>query len=207
MQFTEQTDHCENACKFYRGWFIKVGHETKKIKDPSQLPMPDQGGYTPIPFIYCACMSETKPFYIYKATARMIKILGCGKFEEEWRSDNNEYLLKEISDRAQKEIMAKTLAIPAQDAPNVKESDTWTRINKKPSGQSVHQSVQIDRVRDLSVTNVDRLPESVHEMMHPRKKRISGISIFKAEEFNAGDPFAQMKSDEVDDFYGEDDAP
>jgi len=62
-------------------------------------------------------------------------------------------------------------------------------------------------VRDLSITNVDKLPESVNEMLHPKKKRVSDISIFKAEEFNAGDPFAQMKSDEVDEFYGEDDAP
>lgn len=200
MDFKEHTNHCENACKFYRGWFIKKGYEVKKIEDPSHLGKNPYTSAVPIPFIMCACKSETKPFFIYQNNVTMIKILGCASFEEEWRSDDNKHRLEEIEKRKQKETIN-----TGQKVPDVKESDTWTRINNREapqSGQNVQQSVQIDGIRDLSIVNVDRLPESIHELTHPLKKRISDISIFKAEEFNAGDPFAQMKSGEVDEFYG-----
>lgn len=192
MSFVEQQDHCENGCIYNRGWFRKIELEIHKLE-------PKSYAFTPIPkdaFIRCACASERSPFFIYTSTVRMLRILGCKTFEATTEHTDS-------TERADLQVH------------DVKESDTWKRINQKPSGQSPErvsrqvsrQNDQIDGIRDLSVTNVDRLPESVHEMFHPIKKRVSDISIFKAEEFNAGDPFAQMKSDEVDDFYGSDDAP
>jgi hypothetical protein len=135
----------------------------------------------------------------------MLKILGCDSFEKECpKTDGNRIkIVEESSTRVKHQLVRGS---PAQDASDVKESDTWIEYNRK-HGYVGRRDVQIDGIRDLSVTNVDRLPESVDEMFHPKKKRVSDISIFKAEEFNAGDPFAQMKSDEVDEFYGEDDAP
>jgi hypothetical protein len=199
MSYEEQKEHCENGCRFNRGWFIRIGHGIQKIKDPTDVHTND-AHYTPIPFIHCACASETKPFYIYQATARMLRILGCGKFEK--ANENRTRIVEESPVRIKYQ---RTPESPVQDTPDVKESDTWTRINNREapqsgqvSGQVSRQSVQIDEYRDLSVVNVDRLPESVHDLIHPPKKRISGISIFKAEEFNSGYTFEQMKSDEVD---------
>jgi hypothetical protein len=180
----EHPKHCENACKFFRGWFVKVGYEVAKLhKDDTK---------TTSSFILCARYSETHPLRIYHNASHMMTILGCGSFEN--------------GVPAQKE----PLKSPVQDNPDVKECGIWTRINNREAPQSrqnVQQSVQIDGYKDLSVTNVDELPTSLSVTAPVKKKRISNVSIFQAQEFNAGDPFAQMKSDEVDEFCGEDDAP
>ena len=181
--------HCENKCVYFAGYFDTRGDMFVKI-DPHDYP------FTRMPntsVVKCLCVSEDRPRRIYLNCCRMLRIIGCGAYlhtEEKKQQIREEH-------EAQIKVPPRR-KIPDQTSGNVQESPLWTQLDARRRGE---KSVPI---RDLTIVDVDRLPESVSELFHPRKKKLSEVSIFKAEEFNAGDPFAQMKSGEVDEFYGAD---
>lgn len=190
--FRSDHRHCEGRCAYFAGYFDTRGDMFVKIE-------PRDFQFTRMPntsFAKCLCVSENRPLRIYQNCCRMLRIIGCGAYlriEEKKRQERAE------------QVKVPPKRSPDQTSGDVKESPLWTQVNVRRRGEeAVPMCGSVVNVRDLSVVNVDRLPESVNELFHPIKKKISDVSIFKAEEFNAGDPFAQMKTDEVDDFYGAD---